>query len=84
MSMSKVKAHQIQKKTRLALPTPPGAYEWHALAVNSDQQHRTGPFRGCQGVLCSCVVSQFYAGGKISACCLVFFRIVVDREVSAR
>jgi len=44
---------------RLALPTPPGAYEWYALAVNSVQQQRTGPFRGCQRVF-SGVVRQFY------------------------
>jgi len=37
---------------------------------NNVQQQRTGPFCGCQGVLCNCVVRQFYAGGKISACCL--------------
>jgi len=41
---------------RLALPTPPGAYEWYALAASSMQQQQMGPFHGCQGV--------FYVGGK--------------------
>ena len=39
---SKVKVTR-DKKGRLALPTPPGAYEWYALAVSSVQQ-QTGPF----------------------------------------
>jgi len=56
-------------KTRIALPPPLGAYEWYALAADSVQQQRTGPFRGCRGVLWSCVVRQFYAGGTVSECC---------------
>jgi len=74
MSRSNVKGqgHQGQK-TCLALPTPSGAYEWYALAANSMQQQQAGPFYGCQGVFCSCAVRQLYAGGKISACCLVVF-----------
>jgi len=65
MSRSKVKVTRDKM-----LPTPPGAYEWYALAANCAQQQGTGPFCGCQGVF-SGVVRQFYAGGKISACCLV-------------
>jgi len=55
---------------RLAMPTPPGVYECYALAANSMQQQQTAPFRGCQGVAQLCHF-QFYASGKISACCLV-------------
>jgi len=64
----------VREKTRLVLPTPLGAYEWYALAANNVQQQRMGPFRGCQGVF-SGVVRQFYAGGKITACCLVFITV---------
>jgi len=42
----KGQGHQGQK-TRLALPTPPGAYEWYTLAANSVQQQQMGPFCGC-------------------------------------
>jgi len=42
---------------RLALRTPPGAYEWYAIAANSVRH--TGPFRGCQGVFSgACVRSM--------------------------
>jgi len=44
--------------------------EWYALVTNTVLQQRTGPFRGCQGVF-SGIDRQFYAGGKISARCLV-------------
>ena len=57
-------------KNVLSAADTPGTYEWYALAANSVQQKRMGPFRGCQGVF-SGVVRRFYAGGKISACCLV-------------
>jgi len=67
MPRTKVK---VTSAAPLALPTPPGPYEWYALAADSMQQHRTGPFRGCQGVV-SGVVRQFYTGEKISVCCLV-------------
>jgi len=65
------------QKMRIALPTPPGAYEWYVLTANSMQQQRTGPFYGCQGVLRSCVVRQFYAGGKITPCCLVLVFVFI-------
>jgi len=90
-SIVKVKAqgHQGQKNALSAADTP-GAYEWYALAANSvQQQQRMGPFRGCQGcflglvcatsVLGDAVLRQFYAGGKISACCLVV--VTVRRAV---
>ena len=63
----KGQGHQGQKNELWAADTP-GAYEWYALASNSvqqQQQQRTGPFCGCQGVFLG-VVHQFYAGGKIS------------------
>jgi len=69
MSRSKVKG-QGHPGPRLAMPTPPGVYECYALAANSMQQQQTAPFRGCQGVAQLCHF-QFYASGKISACCLV-------------
>ena len=50
-------------KTRLALPTPMGAYEWYALAANNVQQQRTGPFRGCQGVFSGACVCNIGARG---------------------
>ena len=65
------------QKTWIALPTPPGAYEWYVLGANSMQQQRTGPFHGLPGVLCSCVVRQFYAGPKITACCLVLVFVFI-------
>jgi len=57
----KVKGQDHQgQKTPLALPTPPGAYKWYALAANSVQQQQMGPFRGCQGVFSgACVQCMF-------------------------
>jgi len=66
----KGQGHQGQKRA-LRCQNSPVAYEWYVLAANSvQQQQRTGPFCGCQGVF-SGVVRQFYAGGKISAYCLL-------------
>jgi len=48
MSGSKVKVTGTKKA--LSSATPPGAYEWYALAANSEQQQQTGHFlaaRGC-------------------------------------
>jgi len=59
----KVKGHRSRsqgQKMHLALPTPPGAYKWYALAANSVQQQQMGPFRGCQGVFSgACVQCMF-------------------------
>jgi len=68
MSRSKVKV--TWDKNALSAADTPGACEWFALAANSVQHQRACPFRAFQRVF-SGVVRQFYAGGKISACCLV-------------
>jgi len=76
MSSSKVKGqgHQGQQ-TRLALPTPAGAYEWYALAAKSVQQQRRGPFRGCHGVLGSCVVRQWENQRMLSSLAFALIRL---------
>ena len=46
---SKVKVTR-DKKMPLALLTPPGAYEWYALAANNVQQHRRAHFVAVRSV----------------------------------
>jgi len=48
MSEVKGQGHQRQK-ARYALPSPPAATEWNAVAVNNVMQQQTGPFRRCPG-----------------------------------
>jgi len=48
-------------KMRSALPSPPTATEWNALAANNVINQQTGPFRRCQGVISAFCV-QFVFG----------------------
>ena len=59
-------------KTRLALPTPdtPECVQMVCARCKQRAAATDGPFCGFQGGVLG-VVRQFYAGGKISACCLV-------------
>ena len=65
---SKVKvkgqSHQRQK-TRLALLTPPAAYEWYALAENSMQQQRTTPYGPCRGMTLGACVPFIFGSSDI-------------------
>jgi len=48
MSRSKVKVTR-DKKTCYALPSPPAAMEWNALAANNVTHQQMGPFCCCRG-----------------------------------
>ena len=65
------RSRSLWTKTALSAADIPGWVGMVGDRCKQREQQRIGPFRGCQGVFCSCVIRHFYAGGKISACCLV-------------
>jgi len=62
----KGQGHQGQKNALSAAANPPSAYEWYAIAANSVQQERTGPFRGCQGVFSGACVRCMSAESSLA------------------
>ena len=61
-------------KTCCALPSPPAATEWNALAANNVTQHQTGPFRRCGGGVISAACVRFVFGKTSLALVSLQFR----------
>jgi len=76
----KGQGHQGQQ-TRCALPSPPAATEWNALAANNVMQQQSEPLRRCREVISAgCVRFMF---GKTSLA-LVYCLIVKTVQTSCR
>ena len=77
----KGQGHQGQQ-TRCALPSPPAATEWNALAANNVMQQQSEPLRRCREVI-SEVCVRFTCIGKTSLA-LVYCLIVKTVQTSCR
>jgi len=77
--MPKSEVKVTGEKNELSAADTPG---WVRMVCDRCKQRAAaadGTISWLPGVLCSCVVRQFYAGGNISACCLVVCFVSLDK-----